>query len=99
MRNNLTTNNNIRENTRVTRSMSRKNEALAPNINDIVEFAMVGGMDESYMNPRNFEEAWNHKNEYERSMWRIAIKKEFNEMFKHNVWAKVKKTEMPSNRR
>ena len=44
----------IGENTRVTRSMSRENEALAPNINDIVEFAMVGGTNESYVNPRNF---------------------------------------------
>ena len=31
---------NIGENTRVTRSMSRENEALAPKINDIVENAL-----------------------------------------------------------
>ena len=42
------------------------NEALDPNINDIVEFAMVGGMDESYVNPKNFKEAWNHSDEYGR---------------------------------
>ena len=46
-RSNLTSNDNIRENTRVTRSMSRENEALAPNINNIIEFAMVGGTDVS----------------------------------------------------
>ena len=89
----------IGENTRVTRSMSRENEALAPNIDDIVEFAMVGGTDDSYVNPKNFENAWNHENEYERLMWRNAIKKEFNDMFKHKVWEKVKKTEIPSDRR
>ena len=32
-------------------------------------------------------------------MWRIAIRKEFSDMFKHNVWVKVKKTEIPSDRR
>ena len=58
---NITTNNDIRENTRVTRSMSRENKALPPNINDNFEFAMVGGTNESYINPRNFEEALNHK--------------------------------------
>ena len=65
----------IGENTRVTRSMSRENEALAPRINDIVEFSMVGGTDDTYVNPKNFENAWNHENEYERLMWRNEIKK------------------------
>ena len=37
---------------RVTRSMSQKDEALAPNTNEIVEFSMVGGKDESYANPK-----------------------------------------------
>ena len=54
----------IGENTRVKKSMSRENEALAPRINDIVEFAMVGGTDDTYVNPKNFENAWNHENEY-----------------------------------
>ena len=68
MKSNLSTNNDIRDNTRITRSMSRENETLAPNINNIVEFAMVGGMDKSYVNSRNFEEAWNHKDKHEKSM-------------------------------
>ena len=34
--------------------MSRENAALAPNINNIVEFAMVGGTDELYTNPKKF---------------------------------------------
>ena len=42
-----------RNNTRITRNMSRENAALAPNINNIVEFAMVGRTDELYTNPRN----------------------------------------------
>ena len=37
---------------RVTRSMSRENEELAPNRNEIVEFAMVGGTDDTYVNPK-----------------------------------------------
>ena len=32
-------------------------------------------------------------------MWRNAIKKEFKDMFEHKVWEKVKKTEIPSDRR
>ena len=46
MRSNVTMNNDLGENTTVKRSMSRENEALAPNINNIVEFTMVGGTDE-----------------------------------------------------
>jgi len=72
---------------------------LAPNINDIVEFAMIAGTDESYVNPKNFKEAWNHPDEYEKTKWREAIKKEFNDIFKHQVWEKIKKENIPSDRR
>ena len=54
---------------RVTRSRSWENEALAANKNEIVESAVVGGTDNSYVNPKCFEEAWSHKNKYERLMW------------------------------
>ena len=73
-------NNNLGGDVRFTRSMSRENEALAPNINEIVQFAIVGGTDDSYVNPKKFEEAWNHKNEYKRLMWRNTIRKEFNDL-------------------
>ena len=48
---------------------------------------------------KNFKEAWNHPDEYEKAKWREAIKKEFNDMFKHQVWEKIKKEDIPSDRR
>jgi len=44
--------------------------------------------------PRNFNEAWNHPEEQERLKWREAIKKEFGDMNRRNVWRKVKKSKM-----
>ena len=95
----LPTNFDLEEDMKVFRSMSRGNKALAPNMNKIVEFTIVGSADDSYVNPRNIEEAWNHQDEYERSMWRNAIKKKFNDLVKHKVLEKVKKIEIPYNRK
>ena len=40
------------------------------------DMVMVGGTDETYVNPENFQEAWNHPVEKERQHWREAIRKE-----------------------
>ena len=82
MQNIIPANNNQRENNRVTRSLSRENSALAPNINDIMEFAIVGGKGDLYINPTHFGEAQNQKYEYDRLMWQNTIKKAFNDVFK-----------------
>ena len=46
---------------------------------------MVEGTDDSYIDIRTFNKAWNHQDQYERLIWRNPSKKEFNNMFKHNV--------------
>ena len=51
-RSDLPVNDNLGENVKVSNNMSWENESLAPNRNKIVEFAMVGGMDYSYVNPK-----------------------------------------------
>ena len=91
----LAINHDLGENMRITRSMSWENEALTQNINKNAEFAMVGRTDDSYINPRNFEEVWNHQDEYQRLMWRNAIKNEFDNMFEHEVWEKMKRLKFP----
>ena len=36
--------------------------------------------------PNNFNEAWNHHDEFQRKQWRDAISKEFKTMHDHKVW-------------
>lgn len=64
------------------------------------ECAMVGGgIDDSYDNPDTFEEAWNHPHATDIEHWRTAIKKEFNNMIKRNVWRQTKTNKIPEDRR
>ena len=63
------------------------------------DVAMVEGTDESYDNPNIFQEAWNHPDEEEKEHWRTAIKKEFNDMTKREVWRKINVREIPEDRR
>ena len=54
-RNALPINYDLGENMRVTRSLSRENEVLAPNMNKIVKFAKVVGTDDSYIIPKQLK--------------------------------------------
>ena len=47
----------------------------------------------------NFEEAWEHPNISERKYWREAIRKEFNDMIKRQVWRETDIDQIASNRR
>ena len=49
--------------------------------------------------PRNFQEAWHHPDPVKREKWRAAIRKEFRDMLKRQVWRKTKRSSMPANRR
>jgi hypothetical protein len=49
--------------------------------------------------PRNFEQAWNHNNPEDQEKWRMAIKKEFNDMNEKKIWEKIKKEDIPNGRR
>ena len=68
--------------------MNRENPVLAPNINEVVEFVVLGGSGDLHENPRNSNEAWNHHDHQEKIMWRNGINKEFNNMCKHEVCTK-----------
>ena len=50
-------------------------------------------------NPDIFQEAWNHPNEEKREHWRTAIKKEFNNVTKREIWRKANIKEIPKDRR
>lgn len=49
--------------------------------------------------PANFNEAWNHPSSFQRKLWREAIIKELAKMESYKVWKKVKKSNIPQNRR
>ena len=49
--------------------------------------------------PTNFREAWDHPDPFQRNLWRDAIKKEFSKMNERQVWRKIKRSDIPSNRR
>ena len=51
-----------------------------------------------YMEPKMFKDAWNHPDPYQRDMWRIAINKEYGDMKSKEVWKKIERTMIPSNR-
>ena len=54
---------------------------------------------DDYVEPKSFEEAWNHPDEVQRKKWQDAIHKEFKDMCNRGVWKKVKRSEVPSGRR
>ena len=52
-----------------------------------------------FENPKTFQEAWNHPDPFQRKKWREAILKEFKKMNDNKVWRKIKRHQMPKNRR
>ncbi|CAJ1934699.1 unnamed protein product, partial [Cylindrotheca closterium] len=55
--------------------------------------------DTNYKEPKNFQEAWNHPDKYQRDKWREAIRKEFCDMIRRGVWRKMKRRDLPYGRR
>jgi hypothetical protein len=49
--------------------------------------------------PKTFEEAWYHHSLTEGQGWRDAIRKEINDMNSRNGWRKIKKDDVPPNKR
>jgi hypothetical protein len=49
--------------------------------------------------PTTFEEAWNHPCPFQRERWRAGILKEMKKMEENKVWKKIKRSEMPKDRR
>ena len=90
----------VEPDTQLRREMHRINDYWNTTLDDVVEFAFVGGTDDLYENPRTFDEAWNHPNENDRKSWRKAVRKEFHDMIvARKVWRPVKKATIPENRR
>ena len=52
-----------------------------------------------FESPKNFDEAWNHPEPFQRKKWREAIQKEFRKMDDNGVWRKVKRSSIPEGRR
>jgi hypothetical protein len=48
---------------------------------------------------RTYDEAWNSKDPVSSEKWRMAIKKEFNDMQSRVVWDVISKEEVPRDRR
>ena len=80
-------------------SQNEKNIPENPTTNNMAEVVLVGGTDESYKSPDQFNDAWYNENPKLRLKWREAIKKEFENMEKNQVWRVIKKTDVPENRR
>jgi hypothetical protein len=51
------------------------------------------------LEPKPYQEAWNHQETKQKDKWRDAIAKEFNKMANRNVWKKIKHHKMPIGRR
>ena len=67
---------------------------------EFVGFAFASEKVEDYPEePQSFQEAWHHPNLTDREGWRNAIRKEFSDMIKRGVWRRIKKREVPPNRR
>ena len=49
-------------------------------------------------NPKTFEQAWDHQEEFQQKLWRKAINKEFSKMESKNVWKKIKHVDMVKER-
>ena len=49
--------------------------------------------------PARYEQAWDHPDPFQREKWREAIEKEFSKMNTLNVWIKIKRADMPRDRR
>ena len=62
-------------------------------------FALIGGTDSTADVPLTFKEAWDHKDPTERKLWREAIRKEFHDMIRREVWRDYKKSRIAKNRR
>ena len=52
-----------------------------------------------YEEPKTYEQAWNHQDPVQRKKWREAIVKERGDMETRVVWKRVKRSNIPNNKR
>jgi hypothetical protein len=56
---------------------------------DQAKIALFSGA--TQFEPKNFEQAWNHNEANDQEKWRMAIKKEFNDMNTKKVWEPIRR--------
>ena len=54
---------------------------------------------EIIIEPKNFNEAWFHSDPTQKDKWREAILKEHRDMDSRRVWRKIKRSDIPKDRR
>ena len=59
-------NTDVARNHKVRNVMRKLNVSWNPTLDDLVEFALVGGSDDDYENPKTFQETWFHPDSEER---------------------------------
>ena len=52
-----------------------------------------------YEEPKTYDQAWNHPDPVQRKKWREAIIKERGDMETRVVWKRVKRSDIPNNKR
>ncbi len=67
--------------------------------NAFMGFALASKTTTFQDEPTIFKEAWYHEDSQEREGWQNAIRKEFHNMLKRGVWQRIKKKEVPKDRR
>ena len=65
---------------------------------ELGEIAFLSMLEGSINEPTIFQEAWDHPDKNEREAWRMAIKKEFSDMIKREVWELINKTSVSEER-
>ena len=87
---------------RVQNALKKLHTSYNPTLSALViedDLALVGGTDDTHENPMQFNKAWNHSDENEKTCWRAAIEKELKDMMKRNVWRHTNRENVPNNRR
>ena len=75
-------------------------KSVIKNLNILIYLSMVNTNTEFVPEePKTFTESWNHPNLNFHAKWHEAIKKEFANMNKQQVWHKIKKSLVPPNQR
>jgi hypothetical protein len=49
------------------------------------------------MEPKKYDDAWNHREKLQQAKWRDVIMKEFTDMKQQKVWKKIKRCDMPKD--
>ena len=80
----------------------REEEAAIEMSNFLFEnVALLAGSDDvlDMAEPTTFQESWNHPDPTQREKWRTAIRKKFHDVNNCQVWRKIKRSEIPPDRR